>query len=73
MLIASRAYIRTVLPETLVALQGLPTKKVFIVKEGRLSVVRDLEIYDMLEPSTVSNYQEAFLDPKDKNNGSLSR
>ena len=73
MLIASRAYIRTVLPETLVALQGFPTKKVFFVKDGRLSVVRDLEIYDMLEPSTVSNYQESFLDPKDKNNGSLSR
>jgi hypothetical protein len=71
MLIASRAYIRTVLQDTLVALQGFSSKKVFFMKEGRLTVIRDLEIYEMLEPATVQNYSEAFQDPGQ--DGSLSR
>jgi len=33
------------------------------MKEGRLTVIRDLEIYEMFEPATVENYSEAFQDP----------
>ena len=41
------------------------------MKEGRLTVIRDLEIYEMLEPATVQNYSEAFQDPGQ--DGSLSQ
>jgi len=33
------------------------------MKEGRLKVIRELEIYEMLEPATTQNYTEAFKDP----------
>jgi hypothetical protein len=43
------------------------------MKDGRLKVVRELEVYEMVGPADVSNYTEAYQKPSYQNDGSLSR
>jgi len=63
MMLACRSSISTLLQDTMVAVQGLRSKKVHFVRDGRLKVVREIQVYELLEATTVMNYQDMYASP----------
>lgn len=73
MLLASRSYMQTLQPTTVVAIQDQPCKKAYFVKNGRVKVVREMEVYEYKEQATFENYEEAYKKPSKENDGTLTR